>query len=231
MESLITLNQPLQKEELSTPERQSLLSSNEEAKKSTTLNDTESSPARSPERIPSFLLMQVDGDISVVRIHFETSNDSIILLKATLLITCLLVLVLFLYVVITQDIIPKLKHPSSFLSFINFRTVVSFVMILWFIAFCLLSHLVRLNFDVPPEGELFFADIRKELPKCNVCVLPGGEVSLLRLDKEKSELMETDVGVRNERDKEVDGWSTRAVLVPDEGTEAIELREVESTRP
>ncbi|ORY06306.1 hypothetical protein K493DRAFT_310637 [Basidiobolus meristosporus CBS 931.73] len=192
-----------------TSEKQSLISD---------LGETSTNPKKGP----SFLLMQVDGDISIVRIHFETNNDSLILLKATLLVTCLLLLILFLYVVITQDIIPLLRNPSSFLVLLNFRTVVSFVMIIWFIAFCLLSHLVRLNFDLAPEGELFFADIRKELPKCNVCVLPGGEVSMLVLDPEKSQPAERKDSVTSQERKEV-----RTALLADEDSEAIELREVE----
>ncbi|KAK9766577.1 hypothetical protein K7432_004235 [Basidiobolus ranarum] len=227
-----SLSSILNKDEHFTPEMQGLLCSDMEGNSCT--NETRISPTidspNTAKKSPTFCLMQADGDISVVRVHFETSNDSLIMLKAAILISCLVVLVLFLYFVITQDVIPIIRNPTSFLIFLNFRTIVSFVMVIWFIAFCLLSHLVRVNFDMPSEGELFFADIRKESPKCNVCVLPGGEVSLLILDPEKSKLVAKNHSILGEPTKEMDEWSTRAVLIPDEENDAIELHEVESGR-
>ncbi|ORX91849.1 hypothetical protein K493DRAFT_355159 [Basidiobolus meristosporus CBS 931.73] len=179
-------------------------------------------------KTPSLSLMPVDGDMNVVRVHFETSNDSVVMLKTTLLITCLLVIVWFLYAVISQDILPKLRQPTSFFSFLNFRTVVPFVMVMWFIAFCLLSHLIHLNFDLPPGGEMLFADTRSETSQCNVCVLPGGGVSILQFDKERSFLLKGGVQ-EEEEEKELQlrrgGRSAR-----NETSEGIELRVVEPSR-
>ncbi|KAJ1813603.1 hypothetical protein LPJ56_003340 [Coemansia sp. RSA 2599] len=110
---------------------------------------------------PRATLLIPDGGVIATRVHYETLNDAMFLLRVTLLssILCLACVVLLSLATANVDIklgimaitsYPKLLFSSSVWSS---TSVFSAIQVVWFMAYCAFSHLIRLHFNTtdPPR--------------------------------------------------------------------------------
>ncbi|KAJ1865925.1 hypothetical protein LPJ57_006037 [Coemansia sp. RSA 486] len=110
---------------------------------------------------PRATLLIPDGGVIATRVHYETLNDAMFLLRVTLLssILCLACVVLLSLATANVDIklgimaitsYPKLLFASSVWSS---TSVFSAIQVVWFMAYCAFSHLIRLHFNTtdPPR--------------------------------------------------------------------------------
>ncbi|KAI8325665.1 hypothetical protein GQ54DRAFT_295259 [Martensiomyces pterosporus] len=110
---------------------------------------------------PRATLLTPDGGVLATRVHYETLNDAVFLAKATLLSSavCLLSFILLSLASANVDIklgvlaitsYPKLLFSSSVWSS---TSVFAAIQVVWFLAYCLFSHIIRLHFNAtdPPR--------------------------------------------------------------------------------
>ncbi|KAJ2855645.1 hypothetical protein J3B02_002055 [Coemansia erecta] len=110
---------------------------------------------------PRATLLIPDGGVIATRVHYETLNDAMFLLRVTLLssILCLTCVVLLSLATANVDIklgimaitsYPKLLFSSTVWSS---TSVFSAIQVVWFMAYCAFSHLIRLHFNTtdPPR--------------------------------------------------------------------------------
>ncbi|ORX74163.1 hypothetical protein DL89DRAFT_289782 [Linderina pennispora] len=110
---------------------------------------------------PTATLLTPDGGVLATRVHYETLNDALFLLKATLFasVLCLLAFVILSLASANVDIrlgmlavttYPKLLFSSPVWSS---TSVFAAIQVVWFLVYCLFSHIIRLHFNTadPPR--------------------------------------------------------------------------------
>ncbi|KAJ1894276.1 hypothetical protein LPJ66_005283 [Kickxella alabastrina] len=110
---------------------------------------------------PCATLLIPDGGVLATRVHYETLNDAMFLLRVTLLSTvlCLVSVIMLSLATANVDIklgimaitsYPKLIFSSSVWSS---TSVFSAIQVAWFMAYCAFSHIIRLHFNTtdPPR--------------------------------------------------------------------------------
>lgn len=110
---------------------------------------------------PRATLLIPDGGVLATRVHYETLNDAMFLLRVTLLssVLCLLTVVLLSLATANVDLklgimalpaYPKLIFSSPVWSS---TSVFSAIQVAWFMAYCVFSHLIRIHFNTtdPPR--------------------------------------------------------------------------------
>ncbi|KAJ2395345.1 hypothetical protein GGI05_001626 [Coemansia sp. RSA 2603] len=117
----------------------------------------------SPEPLPrpKATLLIPDGGVLATRVHYETLNDAMFLMRVTVLssVICLASVVLLSLATANVDIklgimaitsYPKLLFSSTVWSS---TSVFSAIQVAWFIAYCAFSHIIRLHFNTtdPPR--------------------------------------------------------------------------------
>ncbi|KAJ2890714.1 hypothetical protein GGI21_006081 [Coemansia aciculifera] len=140
---------------------------------------------------PRATLLIPDGGALATRVHYETLNDAVFLIRAMALSTgmCLITVVLLSLTTANVDIklgiqaittYPRLLFSSPVWSS---TSVFSAIQVVWFMAYCVFSHIIRLHFNVsdPPrdwddrngEWSLIELDVRAA-PKSDPTMLPSG---------------------------------------------------------
>ncbi|KAJ2491803.1 hypothetical protein IWW37_002002 [Coemansia sp. RSA 2050] len=110
---------------------------------------------------PQATLLIPDGGALATRVHYETLNDAVFLIRAMALSSgvCLVTVVLLSLTTANVDIklgiqaittYPRLLFSSPVWSS---TSVFSAIQVVWFIAYCAFSHIIRLHFNVadPPR--------------------------------------------------------------------------------
>ncbi|KAJ1975606.1 hypothetical protein H4R35_003064 [Dimargaris xerosporica] len=87
----------------------------------------------------------------MLRVHYETSDDAIYLVKATLGCTILLAVVVLIFTLVTSDITQLFQGPLVFSTLLSYRTIFSLLILVWYLAYLLFAHLIHTNFDSPSE--------------------------------------------------------------------------------
>ncbi|KAI8866073.1 hypothetical protein GQ42DRAFT_165721 [Ramicandelaber brevisporus] len=70
-------------------------------------------------------------------------------LRMTTLSALVVVGLVILFNLITGDLIQLFRHPVLFKYVFSYNTIFAVLQVLWFVAFCIFSHLIRVNFDTP----------------------------------------------------------------------------------
>ncbi|KAJ2455944.1 hypothetical protein GGF42_003328 [Coemansia sp. RSA 2424] len=110
---------------------------------------------------PRATLLIPDGGALATRVHYETLNDAVFLIRAMALSSgvCLVTVVLLSLTTANVDIklgiqaittYPRLLFSSPVWSS---TSVFSAIQVVWFMAYCVFSHIIRLHFNVadPPR--------------------------------------------------------------------------------
>ncbi|KAJ2747455.1 hypothetical protein GGI20_000444 [Coemansia sp. BCRC 34301] len=110
---------------------------------------------------PRATLLIPDGGALATRVHYETLNDAVFLIRAMALSSgmCLITVVLLSLTTANVDIklgiqaittYPRLLFSSPVWSS---TSVFSAIQVVWFMAYCVFSHIIRLHFNVadPPR--------------------------------------------------------------------------------
>ncbi|KAJ2656236.1 hypothetical protein IWW48_005145 [Coemansia sp. RSA 1200] len=104
---------------------------------------------------PRAKLLIPEGGVLATRVHYETLNDAMFLLRVTLLSSVLCVASAVLLSLATANVnirlgigaiaaYPKLLFASSVWSS---TSVFSAILVAWFMVYCVFSHIVRLHFN------------------------------------------------------------------------------------
>ncbi|KAJ2721570.1 hypothetical protein GGI07_003861 [Coemansia sp. Benny D115] len=126
-----------------------------------TLESRTDAPDTPPRPHLRATLLIPEGGVLATRVHYETLNDAMFLVRVTLLssVLCLAAVILLSLATANVDIklgimaiasYPKLLFSSSVWSS---TSVFSAIQVAWFMAYCAFSHLIRLHFNTtdPPR--------------------------------------------------------------------------------
>ncbi|KAJ1665447.1 hypothetical protein IW140_003416 [Coemansia sp. RSA 1813] len=105
--------------------------------------------------LPRAKLLIPDGGVLATRVHYETLNDAMFLLRVTLLSSVLCLASVVLLSLTTANIDIKLgvraitAYPKLLFSSVvwSSTSVFSAILVAWFMAYCVFSHIVRLHFN------------------------------------------------------------------------------------
>ncbi|KAI9500218.1 hypothetical protein GGI25_005220 [Coemansia spiralis] len=110
---------------------------------------------------PRATLLIPDGGVLATRVHYETLNDAMFLLRVTLLssVLCLASVVLLSLATANVDIKLGIKAITSYPKLLFSSTVwsstsiFSAILVGWFMVYCIFSHIIRLHFNTtdPPR--------------------------------------------------------------------------------
>ncbi|KAJ2786889.1 hypothetical protein GGI15_001158 [Coemansia interrupta] len=117
----------------------------------------------SPDSLPrpKATLLIPDGGVLATRVHYETLNDAMFLMRVTVLssVICLATVVLLSLATANVDIklgvMALTSYPKLLFSSVvwSSTSVFSAIQVAWFIAYCAFSHIIRLHFNTtdPPR--------------------------------------------------------------------------------
>ncbi|KAJ2613334.1 hypothetical protein H4S08_002267 [Coemansia sp. RSA 1365] len=110
---------------------------------------------------PRATLLTADGGVVATRVHYETLNDAMFLVRATVLaaLVCLAAVVLLSLATANVDLklgfmtvtaYPRLLFSSAVWTS---TSVFSAILVAWFVVYCVFCHVVRLHFNTtdPPR--------------------------------------------------------------------------------
>ncbi|PIA15836.1 hypothetical protein COEREDRAFT_15906 [Coemansia reversa NRRL 1564] len=110
---------------------------------------------------PRATLLTADGGVVATRVHYETLNDAMFLVRATVLaaVVCLAAVVLLSLATANVDLklgfmavttYPRLLFSSAVWTS---TSVFSAILVAWFVVYCVFCHVVRLHFNTtdPPR--------------------------------------------------------------------------------
>ncbi|KAJ2778693.1 hypothetical protein H4R18_004444 [Coemansia javaensis] len=120
-------------------------------------------PDAAAERLPRprATLLVADGGVVATRVHYETLNDAMFLLRATALaaVVCLAAVVVLSLATANVDLrlgmMAVAAYPRLLFSSVVWTSssVFSAILVAWFVVFCVFCHIVRLHFNTtdPPR--------------------------------------------------------------------------------
>ncbi|KAJ2084109.1 hypothetical protein H4R24_000318 [Coemansia sp. RSA 988] len=110
---------------------------------------------------PRATLLTADGGVVATRVHYETLNDAMFLVRATVLsaVVCLAAVVLLSLATANVDlklgIMAMTAYPRLLFSSAVWTStsVFSAILVAWFVVYCVFCHVVRLHFNTtdPPR--------------------------------------------------------------------------------